>query len=136
MKKVLIIDDDKTSREIVKRAVESRNYMAIQSGNGRHGWETLWENNDIEFIITDMAMPDMDGRELLHLIRSDETLREIPVIIISGCFNSEELAPLLKISPTKTLFLPKPLDTKLLQKHIEALLSSIESGKEGGLHSN
>lgn len=136
MKKVLIIDDDRTSREIVKRAVESRNYIAIQSGNGRHGWETLWENDDIEFIITDMAMPDMDGRELMHLIRSEETLKELPVIIISGCVSGDEIGPILKISPSKTLFMPKPLDTKLLQKYIDTLLANQHSSGETEIVTN
>jgi CheY-like chemotaxis protein len=122
MKKVLVIDDDKTTREILKRAVESHNFSVIQSGNGRHGWETLWENDDIQFIITDMAMPDMDGKELMHLVRNDEQTKNIPVIIVSGCFSSEELAPVIKVSPQNTFFLPKPLDKKLLYQYIDKIL--------------
>ena len=130
MKKVLVIEDDRVSREIVCRAVERLGYVAIQSANGRHGWETLWENEDIAFVITDMAMPDMDGRELVHLIRNSQNLSEVPIIIVSGCFSNEEIQPLLDISPSLTLYMAKPLDTKLLEKYIELLLtnSSSESG--------
>lgn len=118
MKKVLVIDDDRVSRDLVSHLVEKLGYATIQSSNGRHAWETLWENNDINFVITDMAMPDMDGRELIHLIRSNESVRDIPVIILSGCFSVEELAPLVKISPERTLFISKPIDLKILEKEI------------------
>ena len=123
MKKVLVIDDDRVSRDLLAHMVEKLGFVAIQSGNGRHGWETLWENNDISFVITDMAMPDMDGRELVHLIRNDESVQDIPVIIISGCFSSEELGPLLEISPERTLFIAKPVDPKTLEKEINKLRS-------------
>jgi len=127
MEKVLIIDDDRVSRAIIKKAIEKLGFVAIESANGRHGWETLWENDDIKFLITDMAMPDMDGRELIHLIRNDDGMKGLPVIIVSGCFSSEELQPIIAISPSQTLFLPKPLDPKVLQKYVELLLANSES---------
>jgi CheY-like chemotaxis protein len=123
MEKVLIIDDDRSSRLLLKHVLERLGYVVIQSGNGRHGWETLWENLDISFVITDMMMPDMDGRELIHLIRQDEEQKELPVIILSGCFGPEDVKPILEISPEKTFFLNKPLDKESLMKHIEKIQS-------------
>lgn len=123
MEKVLIIDDDRTSRLLLKHVLERMGFSVIQSGNGRHGWETLWENLDINFVITDMMMPDMDGRELIHLIRQDEEQRDLPVIILSGCFGEEDVQPIMEISPEKTYFLNKPLDKEMLMKHIEKIQS-------------
>lgn len=124
MEKVLIIDDDRTSRLLLKHVLEKMGYSVIQSGNGRHGWETLWENLDIAFVITDMMMPDMDGRELIHLIRQDEEQKDLPVIILSGCFGVDEVKPIMQISPDRTFFLNKPLDRETLISHIEKINSA------------
>ncbi len=123
MDKVLIIDDDRSSRLLLKHILERMGFAVIQSGNGRHGWETLWENLDISFVITDMMMPDMDGRELIHLIRQDEEQKELPVIILSGCYSTEDVQPVIEISPNFTYFLNKPLNKETLTKHIEKINS-------------
>lgn len=131
MDKVLIIDDDRTSRLLLKHILEKMGYVVVQSGNGRHGWETLWENEDISFIITDMMMPDMDGRELIHLIRRDDQQKNMPVIIISGCFSADEISPLIETDPAKTFFIAKPLDKSQLEKHIAAIRAQSFEKTEG-----
>ena len=127
MEKILIIDDDKINRQILARAVEKMGLIVIQSANGKHGWETLSENEDISCVITDMVMPDMDGRELVYLIRYNEKFKDIPVLIISGVFSSEELDPILQISPRNTFFLAKPIDIAALKKSVSELTQSRKS---------
>ena len=124
MKKVLIIDDDKINRQILARGVEKMGFVVIQSANGKHGWETLCENDDISCIITDMVMPDMDGRELVYLIRYNQKFKELPVLVISGVFSSEELDPILQISPSSTFFLAKPVDVSALKEQVQKLLGA------------
>lgn len=123
MDKILLIDDDRSSRLVLKHLLEKMGFIVIQSANGRHGWETLSENNDIGFIITDMMMPDMDGRELIQLIRKDEDQQKVPVIIISGCFNPEDIKPILDISPERTFFMNKPLKREILDKYLNIISS-------------
>ena len=118
---ILVIDDDKVSRRVVTRCLERMGLQTIECENGRQGWEALWETNDVNLVITDMVMPDMDGRELVHLIRHQDEVKELPVIMISGILTAEEISPILKISPTNTFFLTKPLDIGLLEKHIDAI---------------
>ena len=125
---ILVIDDDKVSRKVVTRCLERLGLKTIECENGRKGWEALWENDEINLVITDMVMPDMDGRELVHLIRAQDEVKDIPVIMISGILSAEEIEPIMKISPTKTFFLTKPLDVDLLGKHIEAI--GVRNGKE------
>ena len=118
---ILVIDDDKVSRKVVTRCLERLGLQTIECENGRQGWETLWERNDINLVITDMVMPDMDGRELVHLIRAQDEVKDLPVIMISGILSSEDIEPIMKISPTNTFFLSKPLNIDLLSKHIDAI---------------
>jgi CheY-like chemotaxis protein len=118
---ILIIDDDKVSRRVIAACLDRLSLKSLQCENGREGWEMLWENSDVNLVITDMVMPDMDGRELMHLIRGQDELKSLPVIMISGILCADEIAPIMKISPTNTFFLAKPLDINLLEKHIQAI---------------
>lgn len=120
MKKVLVIDDDLNNRKILSKAIEKMGYVTIQSGNGRHGWETLFENPDIGLVVTDMLMPDMDGKELLQILRGNESYAKLPVILISGVAAESEIATLLGLGPTR--FLPKPIDTKQLAALVRDIL--------------
>ena len=123
MKKALVIDDDRINRQILARSIEKMGFVVIQSSNGKHGWETLCENDDISCVVTDMVMPDMDGRELVYLIRYNQKFKELPVLVISGVFSSEELDPILQISPRSTFFLAKPVDIDELKNQISKLLT-------------
>lgn len=118
---ILVIDDDRVARKVVTGALDRFGLKYLQCENGREGWELLWENNDINLIVTDLVMPDMDGRELMHLVRNQEELKSLPVILISGVLTAEEIAPIMEVSPTNTFFLTKPLDVNLLEKHLQII---------------
>jgi CheY-like chemotaxis protein len=118
---ILVIDDDTVSRKLVASSLYRLGLKCIECVNGREGWEKLWESSDISLVITDMVMPDMDGRELVHLIRAQDELKSLPVIMLSGVLNTEEIAPIVEISPANTFFIQKPLDITLLEKHLTAL---------------
>lgn len=121
MKKALVIDDDLVTRMILVQQIEALGFMAIQSSNGRHGWETLWENQDVCLIVTDLVMPDMDGRELLKIIRGNESFKELPVIICSGVARGEEVQDLLALG--HACFCAKPLDGRKLSELISQVMA-------------
>ena len=114
--KILVIDDDPLARKIVSSVVEKMGHISIQSSNGRHAWETLWDNSDIGLLVTDMMMPDMDGRELMHIVRGNQAFLELPVIILSGVVDEEEVEDLLKLG--HCVFCRKPVKAEILRKLI------------------
>lgn len=118
---ILVIDDDKVARKVIVRSLERLGLKTIECENGRQGWEMLWDNDEINLVITDMVMPDMDGRELVHLVRAHDEVSHLPVIMVSGVLTTEEIEPILKISPTNTFFLNKPIDLGLLEMHINII---------------
>lgn len=121
MRKVLVIDDDLITRKTVVKNVESLGFVAIQSSNGKHGWETLWENPDITLVITDIMMPDMDGRELLRVLRGNQTFQSLPVIVMSGISRESEVKDLLNLG--YACFCRKPLDVPELKARVNELLN-------------
>jgi len=122
--KVLIIDDDSLARKILVKALEKMGHVTIQSGNGKHAWETIYENDDIGLVVTDLMMPDMDGRELLQILRGNQAFASLPVLMVSGVVGEEALQGVMHLGHCR--FCPKPLDLESLKKKVNELLADSE----------
>ena len=114
---VLVAEDESTSCRLLLTGVERAGHTAIVSRNGRHAWETLDCNRDIRLLITDVMMPELDGRDLVKRVRSDTELRELPIIIVSAFVGPKEINNLLLEGAT--WFLGKPLDLGVLGEYIQ-----------------
>src|SRR5512145_2368167 len=82
---VLIVDDSSSIRAVVKKIVTLSGFQmdkCIEASNGRQAMELL-ADNWVDVIISDINMPEINGLELLDLLAQNETLREIPVIMIT-----------------------------------------------------
>ncbi len=93
---------------------------ALQSSNGRRAWDVLCDNPEIAMLITDMQMPDMDGRQLIHQVRGSSTFQALPIVIVSGVVGVSEIAALLEQGASR--FLSKPINVQHLKDYIETLL--------------
>jgi len=79
MPRILIIDDDAAVRTTVRVLLERAGYEIIEAGDGREGSRML---DGVDLVITDLLMPEVDGVDLLGMIRREGLT--IPVIAISG----------------------------------------------------
>jgi PAS domain S-box-containing protein len=85
IREVLVIDDDPNDlRLIAKILTEDGRYKAILAEGGPSGWTIISSGTPPHAVIMDLFMPDMDGFQILENMRANETLRDIPVIVISG----------------------------------------------------
>jgi two-component system sensor histidine kinase and response regulator WspE len=81
-KRVLVVDDSLTVRELERKLLDSRGYEIEVAVNGMEGWNSVRTGN-FDLVVTDVDMPRMDGIELVRLIRSDPNLKRLPVLIVS-----------------------------------------------------
>jgi two-component system sensor histidine kinase and response regulator WspE len=81
-KRILAIDDSLTVRELERKLLTSRGYVAEVAVDGMDGWNAVRTGN-YDLVITDVDMPRMDGIELAMLIKKDPRLKTIPVMIVS-----------------------------------------------------
>lgn len=88
-KRVLIVDDSLTVREIEKKLLESRGYLVDVAIDGVDGWNTV-RNAHYDLVISDVDMPRMNGIELIKLIKNDAALRSLPVMMVSYKDRSED----------------------------------------------
>lgn len=115
---VVIADDSATARMIIQRCCEIaglENATYFQAANGKRAIEIIGDNI-VDLVLTDMNMPEMDGRELLEHVQRDPMTNHIPVIVITSLQNEALAADLKTIGAAAVL--PKPLTPALLAKEL------------------
>ena len=81
-KRVLVVDDSLTVRELEKKLLQNRDYEVEVAVDGMDGWNAA-RTGHFDLVITDIDMPRMDGIELVTLIKKDSNLKSLPVMIVS-----------------------------------------------------
>ncbi|CAN7261823.1 hybrid sensor histidine kinase/response regulator [Caballeronia sp. LjRoot29] len=81
-KRVLVVDDSLTVRELERKLLAGRGYDVTVAVDGMDGWNAV-RSEHFNLVISDIDMPRLDGIELVTLIRRDPQLRETPVMIVS-----------------------------------------------------
>ena len=81
-KKILVVDDSITVREMERKLLENRGYLVDIAVNGVEGWSAV-RSNRYDLVISDIDMPRMNGIELVKQMRSHPRLHSTPVIIVS-----------------------------------------------------
>jgi PAS domain S-box-containing protein len=81
---VLVIDDDPNDLRLIEKILsEHSKYKTTLAEGGRKGWELI-NTNPPDAIILDIFMPEMDGFTILEKLREEPSLRDIPVVVVSG----------------------------------------------------
>ena len=81
-KRVLIVDDSLTVREVERRLLETAGYEVLTAVDGVDGWNTLTAQS-FDLLISDVDMPRMNGIDLVRTVKADPLLKEMPVMIVS-----------------------------------------------------
>ncbi len=81
-KRVLIVDDSLTVREVERDLLESYGYVVETAVDGVDGWNAV-RSGDYQLVVSDVDMPRMNGIELVRAIKQDPQLRSLPVMIVS-----------------------------------------------------
>lgn len=107
-KRVLLIDDEADLREIYSLELSRQGFDVLLAKNGDEGMKTIRKER-LDAILLDLQMPAKNGFDVLKSLEEDETLRTIPVIILS---NVDEEASFKKVGHFETRFyLVKALTT-------------------------
>ena len=119
-KTILVIDDHWGNRSVVVNLLEPLGFTLIEAENGRDGLNKAIEHRP-DLIITDLAMPEMNGYEMLRELRQHELLQEITVIVSSASVSAGDRQASLDAGGND--FLPKPISSDelftLLAQHLQ-----------------
>jgi class 3 adenylate cyclase len=114
---ILAVDDLKENRELVARYLSRSGHMVVTAASGEEALRSL-EHADVDVVLLDLAMPGMDGREVLHRIKEHPEWRATPVIVISGRQDMDGIIECIEAGADDYLF--KPFNPVLLQARIKA----------------
>jgi CheY-like chemotaxis protein len=90
MARVLVVEDDPDSLEVVTMTLEKGGHCVIPAANG---WEALLalDAHHFDVIVLDLMMPGMNGSAFLRIIRNDQRRRYLPVIVLTALNNGDML---------------------------------------------
>lgn len=126
--KILVVDDERTSRQLLRELFLAEGYDVVLAEDGEEGIAQL-EAEQPSLVISDILMPRVDGFQLLRKIRESSTLKEIPVIFFTGTYldkKDEEFANEIGVSR----YLMKPASPSELISVVNEVLAEDKKSRQ------
>jgi adenylate cyclase len=117
---ILIVDDNEDNRYTLQLLLESDGHERISSAAGGNEALALIEKERFSLVLLDLMMPDLNGDEVLKVIKSDPDKRDIPVVMISADTDAEKVSQCIELGADD--YLPKPFNPTILRARIGAAL--------------
>ena len=118
MDKIIIIDDDKELRLLMKKCMEQETYTAAVAGGDAEGLRLIEENKDTcSLVILDIMMPDLDGFQVLQKIRQTSN---VPVLMLTAKSDEEDKVSGLRMGADD--YLTKPFSINELMARVHSLI--------------
>ena len=119
--KILIIDDDESVRKLIRKILSKENHYEIEeAGTGLQAGMKIMKFKP-SLIILDLLMPEIDGFEICHHVKTETDIQHIKIIAISGFSSQENKERIQKLGAD--IFLEKPINKKELLHNIKQLLA-------------
>jgi two-component system chemotaxis response regulator CheY len=119
--KILIVDDFSTMRRIVRNLLKQLSFNNVdEAEDGDVALEKI-KSGSYDFVITDWNMPNMNGLELLKAIRSDDALKDLPVLLITAEAEKENV--ILAAQAGVNDYIVKPFTGDVLQQKINRIFA-------------
>ena len=130
MSKILVAEDERGTRLIVKQLLEKEGHEVIEAADGNTAYD-IAKSEAPDVGVLDIRMPGMDGFEVLRKLRSHQVTEKMPVIMLTG-------VPVEKGEATAASFgashyLPKPLDPRPLTMAVRSALRESETQDNRGV---
>lgn len=112
-KKILVVDDNKLSREVNREALEKAGYKVILARDGKEGLDIV-NTERVDLIILDLVMPGIDGYGFLNIIKSQPTTKYLPVIVLTARDSEQEIEEAKRLGALDCLIKYKVKPTELV----------------------
>ncbi len=124
MKKIALVDDDVDFCEATKLLLESKGYAVVLAHDGKEGLDMIrLEHPDL--IILDVMMPEMNGYDVCVVLKEDETLSKIPVILLTAvdqAFFRTTYSKHMGLMTEADEYIPKPVASEDLVACVESFM--------------
>ncbi len=117
--KILVVDDFSTMRRIVRNILKQLGYTNIEEAEDGNAALTKLKLDSYGLVISDWNMPNMTGIELLQNIRSDSTLKGVPVLMVTAEAKQENV--IVAIQSGVNNYIVKPFTAEVLKEKIDKI---------------
>lgn len=124
---ILVIDDTKTMRVIVRAVLEPEGFLFDEAADGLEAYEKI-KLKQYDVIITDIHMPKMDGLELCHRVRQELKFKNLPILVMTTDNDYDTVEKVFKAGATD--FIGKPINELELMSRTKRLLEQRAIEKE------
>ena len=118
--KILIVDDSKFNRDILKEILGEK-YNYLEAENGNQAIQMIGENIGIDLMLLDINMPQMNGFEVLKIMKRSQCIEETPVIMISSEESVDTMREAYEMGITD--YITRPFDSVIVKKRVQNTLS-------------
>lgn len=120
-KRILVVDDEEMIRDVIRLTLERKEYLVATASDGDEALEMLTRNPP-DLVITDIAMPGLDGYQLLEAIRKKPETRALPVILLTGKDSTTDV--ISGWNSGADYYVTKPISAKVLLLSVEHVLAA------------
>lgn len=123
--KFLIVDDFFSMRRIIRNILNELGFVNVdEAEDGAVGLRKL-QDGDYDFVVSDWNMPNMDGLTMLQLVRADERLNKIPVLMVTAEAKKENIIAAAQAGASG--YIVKPFTAATLDEKLNKILQNMES---------
>ena len=117
---ILIVDDSKFNRDILKEILGEK-YNYLEAENGNQAIQMIGENIGIDLMLLDINMPQMNGFEVLEIMKRSQCIEETPVIMISSEESVDTMREAYEMGITD--YIARPFDSVIVKKRVQNTLN-------------
>jgi CheY-like chemotaxis protein len=117
--RILVVDDSKTIRMVVKKAFKNFDCELAEAENGVEGLAHAVKQRP-DLIVLDITMPVMDGIEMLEKLKGDESTKEIPIIMLTAESSKENVMRIIKLGVKD--YMVKPFKADALTDRVKSII--------------
>jgi two-component system chemotaxis response regulator CheY len=124
--KILIIDDMKTMRMVMKKALSSNGFTDIsEADDGETAWpmiqQAVGSGQPFELILSDWNMPKMKGLDLLKLVRGDDRVRTTPFVLVTAESEAEQVKVAISLGVSQ--YVVKPFTAEIISEKLKSVFA-------------
>jgi CheY-like chemotaxis protein len=121
MARILVIDDNVVNLRLASEVLIADGHCVFRADDAEQAW-TLLERQAIDLVLTDIALPTMDGLELTRRLKADARFRHLPVVALTASAMKGDESRILGAGCDA--YIAKPIDTRTLSSSLARLLAT------------
>lgn len=127
MAKILVVDDEPDVVELVRTILEAEGHAVVTTTEGKRALG-LMLTDPPDLVVLDLMMPELDGFQILKLIRMDPRTSEVPVLILSARSQAQDQIGGLQLKASA--YVCKPFSPKDLLGEVKSLLGGVKEAAD------